>query len=121
MPIDFNSSSQLRIEFPIEESYEALPIYALKAALADHETNRTASMLIKALRMAGYITIGDIINSSWIDIKNSRGIGKTKCHLLKVSLLNISANPEQLNIDKIEQNRRLNDIKKKMRNMGMIK
>lgn len=115
--------------YPIHKSCHSLPIYALKATLQDHDDHRVASKLIQTIRLAGYLTVGDILNSSWQEFEKRTKL-PDNAFLMFLDFMDRATKQPELIMDpsnkgltekEIEKKQRTEDIKNKLRNIGMIK
>lgn len=135
--------NRLEDEFPIHKKFYKLPIYTIKTALREGESTQTYGKLINAIRSAGYATIGDLLQTTWQTLDRTYRLGNEPYIMLLNLLQRITDRPSLLPeplpelIDELEEpeeqplirsqeeelqrQQRIEEIKVKLRNMGMIR
>ncbi|MBJ6363236.1 hypothetical protein ACFOQM_18620 [Paenibacillus sp. GCM10012307] len=113
--------TQLKYYFPVKEPILTLNINELRRAAYSDDNKKTVSLMIGALRRRRYLTIEDLLNTTWKELGSIRNFGIT-CQLLLFDFLErISEHPEYLiSLDAYERSRKLEAIKGRLREMGMI-
>lgn len=130
MSNDFHSI--LRDRFHIHKSCEALPINHIKLAVRPGEKRTPVNKLLKKLNLAGYKRIGDILDAADAELLSVDGLPRREYDILLEFLQRISDDPgliinlEVLELmeagsnSKAERERKIEVIKQRLREMGMI-
>jgi len=101
----------LREEFPLHKACDNLPLYSLKLAMIPGEKRRAFTHMLKHLSRIRCRKIGELLDSKWADIEGTDGLGETS-YLDDPSLI--------LDIEAAAKSQRIEAIKKRLRDMGMI-
>ncbi len=112
MQPNIDPKTPLKHYFPVVEPILSLNINELRRASYSEDNKKTVSLMIGALRRRRYLTIGDVLNTTWKDLSSIRNFGIT-CQLLLFNFLQrITEHPEYLiNLDVYERKRRIEAIK----------
>ncbi|WP_410510966.1 DNA-directed RNA polymerase subunit alpha C-terminal domain-containing protein [Paenibacillus sp. BR2-3] len=115
--------------FPIPEDYYPIPVFLLRSISSDRYSQRVLSRVVNSLQSNNYNTIGDILNSTWLDLERARNFGLTGTVVLMYLLQRIADNPKlaldttRLNQNELTEVRRIikiESIKKRLRAMGLV-
>ncbi|QQZ60482.1 hypothetical protein JI735_28965 [Paenibacillus sonchi] len=122
----------LRDRFMIHKACEGLPVSHIKLAVKPGEKRTPVNKMLKSLTLAGYERIGDILDIQYSKVGIINGLERSECNLLFGLLRRISNNPsliinleilrllEEEYITKEERKGKIEVIKHRLREMGMI-
>jgi hypothetical protein len=123
----------VREEFPLHKACENLPLYALKLAMLPGEGLRPFSHLLKHLSKTRCRKIGELLAARWKDINGIVNFGDASRSLLRDLLQRVLDDPSLI-VDieaaarreeevhkRMEQEQRIEAIKQRLRNMGLVK
>ncbi|MNO45146.1 hypothetical protein D3C76_354080 [compost metagenome] len=122
----------IRDSFMIHKACEGLPINHIKLAVKPGEKRTPVNKMLKSLTLAGYERIGDILDIQCSKIGIINGLERRECILLLGLLRRISNDPgliinlevlrllEEEYITREERKGKIEVIKNRLREMGMI-
>ncbi|QQZ64533.1 hypothetical protein JI735_34425 (plasmid) [Paenibacillus sonchi] len=122
----------LRDSFQIHKACEKLPIQHIKLAVKPGEKRIPVNKMLRKLSLAGYARIVNILDAPCNEFVNIVDFGPSEYDLLLDLLQRISRDPglivhlevfkvlEEENKSKEERDRRIDMIKHRLRDMGMI-
>jgi hypothetical protein len=111
----------LREEFPLHKACDNLPLYSLKLAMLPGEGRRAFTHMLKHLSRIRCRKIGELLDLKWADIEGTDGLGETSYFLLLDLLKRILDDPSLIvDIEAAAKSQRIEAIKKRLRDMGMI-
>lgn len=109
-------------QFPIERSLLSLGVICLGQVADDVDNNTEISKLIMILDSAGIYTLGALIAMTFENLWEVSRIGTKRRDLLFKLLQRLSSNPELLMTEnEIKRLKKLEGIKNRLREMGMIR
>ncbi|MNO78304.1 hypothetical protein D3C76_694380 [compost metagenome] len=109
-------------QFPIERSLLSLGVICLGQVADDSDNNTEISKLIMILDNAGIYTIGELMGMTFADLLDISRIGTKRRDLFFKLLQRLSSNPELLMTEnEIKRLKKLEGIKNRLREMGMIR
>jgi nucleotidyltransferase/DNA polymerase involved in DNA repair len=122
---------QLREYYPIAEVYLDKDIACIAEAMHDSDNKPNVTRIINSLRLNDYNDLNDVFNATREEINQIRNLG-AGCQMLLYALLKrISDNPQAIincpavaknNVSTLQPqiNSRIEEIKARLREMGMI-
>jgi len=94
----------------------------LHAALREEDNEQTLRRMLTILRANQYMTIRDVLQSSWQELSGLRQMGAASCLLLGSLLERITLQPDLLVDEAVAQReQKLHLIKERLREMGLVK
>lgn len=122
MRIHVKSSWPLIMAYPVKETCQQLDLTYLHAALREEDNEQTLRRMLTVLRANQYMTIRDVLQSSWQELSALRQMGVASCLLLGSLLERITQQPDLLVDEAVAQReQKLHSIKERLREMGLVK